>query len=798
MGRRFPRDCFLRALCAIYAAAFASIGQQIHGLYGVGGLEPVDVFLDRLVEQHELQHDSTRQRMWRYPTLVWLYEDLQWSPSFCMQVLAFLGMTVACLGVCNASWRTILPMAVIWTCYLSIVQCGQTFMRFQWDSFLLEVGFLAIWLTPWWPVKTNDGDDEVFQSPASVVWTLRFLFFKFMLMSGAVKIQSRCPTWLGLTALEYHFATQPLPLPLSWYAHQLPPILNRLGVAATLLIEGPWTFFIIAPPLSLRQFSAAMQILLQVMIMLTGNYNFFNILTTVMAFALLDIQDTDIHVKTSSTDSHIGRLVQYIDRKWLHFQESRRISALWIVAAVIYCGYSSNLVFSMGIDSQNSQISTWEDVIMSTWIRFIPTVEETQAWLTRILPVSFVVSVALIGVATMWQLIRFSVTASVSPSRRVIGCFHLLTGAFVSAWVFCACVFTLSVLGRSFQESLPPFVYSAYTSTSHFRVTSPYGLFRTMTGVGTIERDGQRFSVVARPEIIVEGTDDGGATWKPYHFRFKPGDISVAPRLNVPFQPRLDWQMWFAALGDYQGAPWIVHLVYKLLNNSSAVKELLDPSRDPFPTHPPAAIRAQLYLYDYTRLNTTWNRAIPNAFILKTRFDEQWWTRTLHKDYTATHFQLDRVTSKNTMDAIDSRKCHNCGNTGHLRRDCPEAPSTEGGFNSGAACFGCGKFGHLKRDCPSNVGGGRACHNCGNFGHLRRDCPEEAQPPKCHNCGQSGHLRRDCTSELRENRKCHGCGQFGHLRRDCPEDNGGSADKCYQCGGTGHWARDCTNQSITA
>lgn len=142
----------------------------------------------------------------------------------------------------------------------------------------------------------------------------------------------------------------------------------------------------------------------------------------------------------------------------------------------------------------------------------------------------------------------------------------------------------------------------------------------------------------------------------------------------------------------------------------------------------------------------------------------------------------------------DARKCHNCGNTGHLRRDCPEAPAqaaAEGafGYNQGASCFGCGKFGHLKRDCPS---GGRACHNCGNVGHIRRDCPEEVLPPKCHNCGNTGHLRRDCPDEVRESRKCHHCGNSGHLRRDCPEDSGPTADKCYQCGESGHWARNCT------
>lgn len=186
------------------------------------------MYLERLVETNPELHANatTYDKILAYPTLVWLYEPLHWSPSFTMEVICLVGMTISLLGVFDSNWRCAIPMALMWSCYLSIVQCGQTFMRFQWDAFLLEVGFLAIWLAPWWShYDENDHQEpqrETFESPAAVVWTLRFLFFKFMFMSGSVKIQSKCPTWLGLSALEFHYATQPLPLPLAWYAHQLP------------------------------------------------------------------------------------------------------------------------------------------------------------------------------------------------------------------------------------------------------------------------------------------------------------------------------------------------------------------------------------------------------------------------------------------------------------------------------------------------------------------------------------------------------------------------------------------------
>jgi hypothetical protein len=96
---------------------------------------------------------------------------------------------------------------------------------------------------------------------------------------------------------------------------------------------------------------------------------------------------------------------------------------------------------------------------------------------------------------------------------------------------------TLSTLDGLFQSSLLPFVASVYLSTARFRVTSTYGLFRRMTGVGTFEIGSQQSSVVARPEIIIEGTDGRGTTWRPLHFRFKPGDVHAPPAWRLHFSP---------------------------------------------------------------------------------------------------------------------------------------------------------------------------------------------------------------------------------------------------------------------
>lgn len=134
--------------------------------------------------------------------------------------------------------------------------------------------------------------------------------------------------------------------------------------------------------------------------------------------------------------------------------------------------------------------------------------------------------------------------------------------------------------------------------TSTFRVSSPYGLFANMTKT--------------RPEIVIEGSVDG-ENWKEYEFPFKPGDPHRRPPLIAPYQPRLDWQMWFASLGSYDESPWLQNLLIQIMNNSKDVLALLE--KNPFPNEPPRFLRAKLYLYEFATDNATWwKREFLSAF----------------------------------------------------------------------------------------------------------------------------------------------------------------------------------------
>ncbi len=146
-------------------------------------------------------------------------------------------------------------------------------------------------------------------------------------------------------------------------------------------------------------------------------------------------------------------------------------------------------------------------------------------------------------------------------------------------------VFSLPLLWNSFfpRAEWPRPLATAYGFIEGFRSLNGYGLFRVMTRT--------------RPEIVVEGSADG-ETWLPYEFRYKPGDSQRRPPIVAPHQPRLDWQMWFAALSDVRRTPWFIEFLVRLLQNRPEVVALLE--RNPFPDAPPRFVRARLYEYKFT------------------------------------------------------------------------------------------------------------------------------------------------------------------------------------------------------
>ncbi|HEY2762104.1 MAG TPA: lipase maturation factor family protein, partial [Pirellulales bacterium] len=279
---------FLRLLGMIYLIAFISLWTQITGLVGEHGILPVDKYL-AAVDQHFAQEIPPQSPLWNVPTLAWLSPHDWFLNSLCATGAVLSVMLIVGL-------LPMLTAVLLWICYLSAFHVGQVFLGFQWDILLLETGFLAIFLTPasWRSKFLADR-----HPPRLAIWLAWWLLFRLMLESGAVKLTWNtwatgpdgaaivANTWKSLTALEYHYSTQPLPGWTSWYMAQLPHWFQRASVLFLLMVELglPWLMF---GPRVLRAIACGGIILLMVLIGATGNYNFFNLLTIALAIMLLD------------------------------------------------------------------------------------------------------------------------------------------------------------------------------------------------------------------------------------------------------------------------------------------------------------------------------------------------------------------------------------------------------------------------------------------------------------------------------------------------------------------------------
>ena len=261
------RQVVQRGTAAIYLIAFLSTAAQFPALLGAHGLLPVPRFLERAYAR-------------RQPTLFrWHYSDrllltVAWAGALIAAAL------VAGLPQLGPTWLPLVLFLLIWLGYLSIVNVGQVFYGFGWESLLLEAGFMAAFL----------GCDSV-APPVTIIWLLRWLVFRLEFGAGMIKMRGD-RSWRDLTALYYHHETQPMPNPLSRMAHLLPRWFHRFEVLGNHFAQLVVPFFLFAPQ-PVASVAAAIVILTQLWLVATGNFAWLNVLTIVLAFSA--IGDAAVH-----------------------------------------------------------------------------------------------------------------------------------------------------------------------------------------------------------------------------------------------------------------------------------------------------------------------------------------------------------------------------------------------------------------------------------------------------------------------------------------------------------------------
>lgn len=492
----WTRWLFLRLLAVVFLIAFVSYWVQLNGLIGSKGILPAAELMRSV---HELGPGG----FLRAPTLCWFG-----SSDLFLHGLAAAGTVGSLLLLMGVAQGPML--VVLWALYLSLVVVGQTFFNFQWDILLLETALTSWFIAPW-TLKFRHPASEP-RVPREGLWLLRALLFKLMFLSGIVKLICLDPTWWSLTALDYHYFSQPLPVWTSWYAHHLPHGFQKLSVAIMFAIElgAPFLLFF---PRRVRIAGAFVLVGFQGLIAGTGNYGFFNLLTVVLCVSWFD-------------DAFLLRFVP----------------ARWRVAA--------------------AQTPPKD-----------PPLAKRIAYGCAVFVVAYASSLTFVE-----EMVR------TRPPDRIGG----VAGALLDAGAVYA------GLGDGLLTLIGP-----------FRSVSGYGLFRAMT--------------TSRPELVIETSDDG-TTWHEVVFPYKPGDVKRRPRFVAPHQPRLDWQMWFAALSPRHAGPWLERLLLRILEGSPAVVRLLD---DPsLLEKPPRYVRVLMYDYRFTTPEES--KAAPGA----------WWTRERRGELT--------------------------------------------------------------------------------------------------------------------------------------------------------------------
>ncbi len=252
---------YQRGLAAIYLVAFISALNQFRPLLGEHGLLPTPRFLERVSfrEAPSVFHFRYSDRF---------FARVAWA-GIGLSVLALSGFSDA-----GPLWLSLVVWLLLWALYLSIVNVGQTFYGFGWESMLVEAGFFGAFLGP----------THLEPSILPVVM-LRWMLFRTELGAGLIKIRhDKC--WRDLTCLYYHHETQPLPNPLSIYFHRLPKPVHRAGVAFSHFVQLLAPFGLFGPAL-VSSFAGAFIILHQGMLIVSGNYAWLNWLTVVLGVMAL-------------------------------------------------------------------------------------------------------------------------------------------------------------------------------------------------------------------------------------------------------------------------------------------------------------------------------------------------------------------------------------------------------------------------------------------------------------------------------------------------------------------------------
>ncbi|CAI2357308.1 unnamed protein product [Caenorhabditis sp. 36 PRJEB53466] len=527
----------------VLLSAFTSIYWQIHGLFGERGLLPVAPML-------ECEEESIFRC--RLPLLRLVCNVFSFSPAVGLQFLALVGIILSIYAIHHTNCQNILVFLALFFLYRTIYEAGGVFMYYQWDALLLE-STVYVAILAWF----EDGPADSVAMYNIVVLLLRVTF-----MNGVTKFLSKCPTWYNLTAMDYHFETQPLPTPFAWYAHHFPPFFRQLVTLLTAYIEIILPPLFLIPVIQVRYFVFFCQVLLTTLNVFTANVGFFNFNILVLLVSLLDTPRVAFgsSVLAGFVFARLGYDIYYrLPWKFTLQQDSGPTLAL----SITHDKFKEFLAFYIDL------------IIMFIGILFL-------------------------------LVLGYSFIKGLIVPHRVKKVAHMAFVVVTSILLICYGMIPLLRLDEKLaaRTTENPLIMQYYKSANSWGLANFYGSYKQMTTFG-------------KPEIIIEGAHAIEGPWKEFQFSSKPGDISKRPKFIAPHQPRLDWQLTLAAEGTYQQNPFFMSLVYHLLQNTTEVVNLIENYPFQNRSEPLTFVRAKLYMYHFTNIGEKhwWSRDFQEEYM---------------------------------------------------------------------------------------------------------------------------------------------------------------------------------------
>jgi len=272
---QIARILIWRVLAGIYLVAFISALNQFPTLLGSNGLLPAPEFI---------RHVPFKSS----PSLFYLHYSDAFLAAICWIGILISSLTLIGITEKGPWWLITFAWLTLWALYLSIVNVGQTFYSFGWESMILEAGFFAAFL----------GSSKMATALIPIL-ALRWMLFRTEMGAGLIKLRGDI-CWRDLTCLIYHHETQPMPNPLSWFFHQLPAPIMKAGVVFSHFVQVIAPFGLFAPQ-RIAAGAGLLIILHQLILIVGGNYSWLNWLTVVLGLtAFSDSIFSIFSVKTTT------------------------------------------------------------------------------------------------------------------------------------------------------------------------------------------------------------------------------------------------------------------------------------------------------------------------------------------------------------------------------------------------------------------------------------------------------------------------------------------------------------------